>query len=88
MIWATTDSVACNTCGRLFKPELEDELQDDGSVKRLFRCVRCGWEFPVARISSRGLELTVELQDTPIKDTKRIAEIRKALKKEVTRWAE
>jgi uncharacterized Zn finger protein (UPF0148 family) len=87
-LFAAKGTVVCSACGRRFKPELRDEPQGDGSVKRLFQCTRCYWEFPVARISERGLRLTEELQGADIKDEKRIRSLRKEIKKEVTRWAE
>jgi len=91
MMFRAKGAVTCSRCGRAFQPRLEDEPLNDGSVKRLFRCTRCGWEHPVARISAYGLKLTEELQNVVVSapDAKKtIARLRKQLKKEVTRWAE
>ena len=77
--------VRCDQCLKTFRPKLEDDALPDGGVLRRFACPRCGQQTLVARISARGLALQAELQNTPVNDQRRIAELRKQLKVEVTR---
>lgn len=77
--------IRCDSCGKKFRPNLKDVPQPDGGVLRVFECSRCGHETTVARITLRGRILSQRLQDTPITDQRRIAELRKLIKAEVRR---
>lgn len=87
-LWARTSfapRIRCDDCNKLFKPNLADQPRPDGSLDRRFLCPHCGKKTVVAHISVRGRDLIKELQSTPITDKKRLAELRKQIKSEVTR---
>lgn len=77
--------IRCGECEKSFRPNLADQPRPDGGLDRRFICPHCGHETIVARISLRGRVLIAELQSTPITHQRRIGELRKLIKKEVTR---
>lgn len=90
MIPLYTDKVRCRDCEHVFVPTLEDVAQKDGSVKRRFECPECCREYPVARITERGLRLTHELQSLEVgpETEEKVNHLREEIKREVTRWVE
>lgn len=77
--------VICTKCQRHFTPVLL-EPKVRGGVRQHFRCPWCLKDYPVARISDKGLTLRKQLQKE--RDPVRQQEILAEYQKEVTRLAE
>ena len=80
--------LACDKCGRSFKPELVDDQLPDGGALRRFACPHCGVQYFVARISARGVALTREIQELNLRSrgaSKTLKWLRNELRKEVNR---
>lgn len=80
--------LACDTCGRAFRPDLEDDSLPDGGALRRFACPHCGHQYFVARISARGVALTKEIQELNLRSrgaSKTLKWLRSELRKEVNR---
>lgn len=53
--------VTCDKCRNEFTPEVKDVTRR-GGVERFFRCPICKHKYPVANISTLGVQLMAEVQ--------------------------
>ena len=88
-----SDKVTCDKCNREFTPEVKDVTRR-GGIDRFFRCPICKHKYPVAKITTLGMQLAgdigrikSELQKFP--DSERLKEelqeLLKRLAPEVTK---
>lgn len=79
-----SQSVVCDECDRMFRPNVVEEPTADGGARQTFSCVHCQAEFLVCTITARGLQLRDKLREAQ----RLAAAFREELAGEITSYTE